>query len=256
MKDREKKQRLPIVSWISLGDAAQFIFRYPKLLSLSAVLIFFTGLITWGAMSFSLEFIDGLTSGFFNTSPEAVHFWQRPLVWGWQVIHWLYIVMSRVIVFYLSFLVAYCITSPGYVFLSMLAGNRFSPNVAAGEASFTLSGIIIDIWEGIKIGMVGVVASLLALAVNFLPVIGQVAAFLIYVFYSTLMFIDFPSSRYRWNLRQKIGWVVSHKETSFRLGLFPALISLVPILNIFFLALLFPLFTVHTTLNYLIIEKR
>jgi CysZ protein len=138
----------------------------------------------------------------------------------------------------------------------MLAGNRFSPKVSAGEASLTFPGILIDLWEGIKIGMVGVVASIFALAVNFLPVVGQIAAFLIYVYYSTLMFIDFPSSRYRWNLRQKIGWVVSHKEASFRLGLLPALISLVPILNIFLLALLFPLFTVHTTLNYLTIERR
>lgn len=49
---------------------------------------------------------------------------------------------------------------------------------------------------------------------------------------------------------------VEYYKRSFRLGIFPALISMVPIINIFFMALLFPLFTVHTTLNFIAIEQR
>ncbi len=256
MKCQENKQESFTFSWISLWYAMKFIFRYPKILSTSCILVACTGLLTWGAMSLCLFFIDGYTISFFAQQPEVQHFWQWPLVWGWYALHWLYLIITRVIIFYFSFLLSYCCTSPGYVFLSMLAGNRYTQHASVGEAGFTLPGVLIDLWEGLKIGMVGVLVTFCALVVNFIPVIGQVAVLLIYVFYSTLMFIDFPASRYRWNLRQKIKWVFLYRNISFRLGLFPALISLIPILNIFLMALFFPLFTVHTTLNYLAIEKR
>ncbi len=245
-----------VSGWITLGYALKFIFRYPKILGTSLVLVVCTGLLTWAAMSFSLLFLDEFTAGFFSQPPEVAHFWQWPLFWGWHGARWLYLIMSRVIIFYLSFLVAYCCTSPGYVFLSLLAGNRYTDNAGEGEAELSFSGIVVDLWEGIKIALVGVVVTGCALLVNFIPAIGQVLAFLIYIYYSTLMFIDFPASRYRWNLRQKMGWVTTYKKLSFRLGLLPAAISLIPIVNIFLMALFFPLFTVHTTLNYLNIEKR
>jgi CysZ protein len=49
---------------------------------------------------------------------------------------------------------------------------------------------------------------------------------------------------------------VDYNKHSFRLGIFPALISMVPVINIFFMALFFSLFTVHTTLNFIAIEQR
>jgi CysZ protein len=95
-----------------------------------------------------------------------------------------------------------------------------------------------------------------ALPLNFLPVIGQAAVFVLYVYYSALMFVDYPSSRYRWSLGDKLRWLRRHRAPAFRIGLLPALLSMVPILNIFLMALSFPLFTVHTTLNFLAIEGR
>ncbi|MGD9949390.1 MAG: EI24 domain-containing protein, partial [Desulfobulbus sp.] len=89
---------------------------------------------------------------------------------------------------------------------------------------------------------------------NFIPVAGQAAVFCIYAFYSALMFVDYPASRYRWSLGRKLSWLRHHHNQAFRLGLFPAMISMVPLLNVFLMALLFPLFTVHTTLNFLAIE--
>ena len=93
-----------------------------------------------------------------------------------------------------------------------------------------------------------------ALVVSFVPVIGQITVFLLYTYYSALMFVDYPTSRRRWSLGEKIGWLNKHRFVAFRLGVFPALLSLIPLLNIFFLALLFPLLTVHTTLNFNVIE--
>lgn len=242
--------------WVSLGHSLFFLFRYPKLITVSTLLVMCTGLLTWLGVYESLRFIDMLTGDFFVHPPQVDHFWGVPLVWGWTVLRWLFLIVSRIIAFYLAFLLAYCITSPGYVFLSFLAGNRYTGQVREGEAAMTPGGILIDLFEGLKIALLGIVVTMAALVVNFIPVIGQVAAFLIYVFYSTLMFIDFPSSRYRWSLGQKIAWIKRHHTQAFRLGLLPAAISMIPFFNVLFMAFFFPLFTVHTTLNYLSIEGR
>ncbi|MGE4558778.1 MAG: cysteine biosynthesis protein, partial [Desulfobulbus sp.] len=66
----------------------------------------------------------------------------------------------------------------------------------------------------------------------------------------------YPASRYRWSLGKKLSWLRLHYNQAFRLGIFPAMISMVPLLNIFFMALFFPLFTIHSTLNFLAIEQR
>ncbi|MEE4242207.1 MAG: hypothetical protein V2I36_12130, partial [Desulfopila sp.] len=52
-----------------------------------------------------------------------------------------------------------------------------------------------------------------------------------------------------------LGWLGKHRGHSFRLGLFPALISMIPIVNIFIIALLFPILTVHATLNFTSLEQ-
>jgi CysZ protein len=64
------------------------------------------------------------------------------------------------------------------------------------------------------------------------------------------MFLDYPTSRRRWSLGRKIGWINQHRMAAFYLGILPAVVSLIPILNIFLMALLFPLLTVHATLNF------
>lgn len=245
------------VPWISLPGSAGFLIRYPKLVTVSLMLVVCTGLLTWFGATLSLGFIDSLLGGFFKQPPEIKHFWDHLVVWGWIALKWLFVIVTRVVAFYLAFVLAYCLTAPGYVFLSYLAGNRYSGvRATEGEAGMSLSGVCIDLIEGVKIGMIGFAVTCVALLVNFVPVVGQATAFLIYVFYSALMFIDFPSSRYRWRLGQKIRWVVNHRDKAFRLGLLPAAISMIPFVNILFMALFMPLFTVHTTLNFLTIEGR
>jgi CysZ protein len=68
------------------------------------------------------------------------------------------------------------------------------------------------------------------------------------------MFIDYPASRRRWSLGRKIQWIRENGSFSLRLGLIPALASMIPLLNLILMALIFPLFTVHATLNFYIIE--
>lgn len=172
-----------------------------------------------------------------------------------MTIKWLFLIISRIVAFYLAFLIAYTLSSPGYVFLSTTAekihaGDDFEP-----DSALNIKGIVIDLFEGIKIAGFGILVTIAALAANFIPGVGQVVVFFLYTYYSTLMFIDYPTSRRRWSLGQKLTWLRNHSTPSFRLGVFPALVSIVPLLNIFLMAMIFPLMTVHSTLNFAAIEE-
>ena len=162
---------------------------------------------------------------------------------------------TRIAAFYLAFLTAYCLTSPGYVFLSGTAEHIYLGRKDRQQNRLSPIFLLVDLWEGIKIGIVGLLVTVVALAVNFIPVVGQALVFLIYVFYSALMFIDYPASNNRWSLGQKMDWVRVNPGRSFRLGIFPALISLIPLINVLFMALFFPVFTVHTTLNFIAVQN-
>ncbi len=241
--------------WVTLFSALGFILRQPKLLLLSTLLIFCTAALTWLGYILALDWVNSLTGSFFTTPPEIHQFWDWAWLWGWTALKWIFVVVSHIIAFYLAFMVAYSLTTPGYSVLSTLAGNRYTGKAKEGEGILSVGGILIDLFEGIKIGLLGILVTLVALVVNFVPVIGQACVFLLYVYYSTLMFIDYPASRYRWSLGEKIGWVRRYSAESFRLGLLPALVGMIPLINVFFMALLFPLFTVYTTLNFMAIEK-
>lgn len=242
--------------WVPLSFSFSFLCRYPRLLGWSLVLVLLTGTLTWFGYLFSVDLIDQLTGSFFLTPPSVEKFWHWPLLWGWTALKWIFLVLSRVVAFYLAFVVAYSLTTPGYVFLSTWAGNRYCEQAGEGEATLTLAGALVDLVEGIKIGAMGLVVTVVALMANFIPVFGQAAVFVLYAFYSSLMFVDYPASRYRWTLGEKLLWLRRHHTQAFRLGLFPAMISMIPLLNVFFMALFFPLFTIHTTLNFLVIEGR
>lgn len=242
--------------WVPFSYSLFFLFRNPRLLGWSLILVVLTGSLTWLGYLLSVDLINQVTGSFFTTPPAVEKFWHWPLLWGWTGLKWIFFVLSRVIAFYVAFILAYTLTTPGYVFLSTWAGNRYCEQAGQGEATLTLSGALIDLREGVKIGAMGMMVTVVALFANFIPVIGQVSVFVLYAFYSALMFVDYPSSRYRWTLGQKLSWIRLHSGQAFRLGLFPAMLSMIPLLNIFLMALFFPLFTIHTTLNFLAIEGR
>lgn len=226
------------------------MFRTRRLLGYSAILFTVTIALTWFGYLAITGYADGWISGYFSTPPAAAGIWGWIKHSGWEAGHWFMVVISRIVAFYLSFLFAYSLTSPGYVLLSTATekaqlGEDFDP-----EAGFSLRGVLIDLIEGIKIALYGVLVTVAALAVSFIPVIGQVTVFLLYTFYSALMFIDYPASRRRWTLGRKISWITANRAVSFRLGFVPALLSMVPVVNIFLLALFFPVLTIHATLNF------
>jgi len=241
--------------WISFSSSIAFIFRHIRLLGWSVLLVAATALFTWVGYFEAIRFVDGLTGHFFQTAPAGTGVLGWLTVKGWVILKYLFLMITRIAAFYLAFLTAYCLTSPGYVFLSGTAEHIYLGRKGTQQTRLTPVTLLIDLWEGIKIGVVGLLVTFVALAANFIPVVGQVLVFLIYVFYSALMFIDYPASNQRWSLGQKMNWVRTHCRRSFRLGIFPALVSLMPVINIMFMALLFPLFTVHTTLNFIAVQN-
>lgn len=253
MNTKEKTLPDP-AKWIPLTYSLSFLMRSKRLLLWSVILVLFTIVFTWLGYLLTVDFVDGLTGTFFLNQPEATGIWGWTKYSGWVVMKWVFLVISRVVAFYLAFLIAYTLSAPGYVFLSTATEKKHAGKDFEADAALNIKGLLIDLFEGLKIGLFGIVVTIVAIAVNFIPVIGQIIVFLLYTYYSTLMFVDYPSSRRRWSLGQKIGWIRKHNNPALRLGIFPALVSFIPVLNIFFMALIFPLMTVHTTLNFTAIE--
>ncbi|NNK58467.1 MAG: cysteine biosynthesis protein, partial [Desulfofustis sp.] len=159
-----------------------------------------------------------------------------------------------IIAFFLAFLLAYTLTTPFYSFLSNSAEKIFWGKEFQEDDGFTMAGIAKDLFEGAKIALFGLLITAVALAVGFVPIVGQLAVFLIYTYYSALMFVDYPASRRRWGLSRKLSWLRHYSGHTFRLGLIPAAVSMIPLLNVFLLAFIFPLFTVHAALNFSAVE--
>ena len=243
-------QKPSTAGWIPLSYSLGFMFRNPRLLFWSTILFCITISLTWLGYILTVGYVDLYAHDFISTAPDTGTLWGWVKYVFWLVGKWFILIISRVVAFYISFLLAYCLSSPGYVFLSTAAeklhlGELFNPDDA-----FSLKGIFTDLVEGIKIGLYGILVTIAALFVNFIPVFGQIAIVLLYSYYSALMFIDYPASRRRWTLGQKINWVSKHSRVALRLGILPALVSMIPFLNIFLMALLFPVMTIHTTLNF------
>lgn len=237
-------------NWYSLQFSLHFIFKNLKILGLSFILMLCTGLLTWLGYLVTVHFADGLTGHFFLQAPEVTGFVGWLQIKGWWVLKGLFLVLSRVIAFYLAFLVSYSLTSPGYAFLSLSTEKKYLGE-AFSEDAFSWAGIVKDLIEGCKIGAFGLLVTVAALLLNLIPVVGAGLVMLLYIFYSTLMFIDYPASRLRWSLGDKLRWLRSQWPRALRLGWLPAFISMIPVVNIFLMALFFPLFTVHATLNFI-----
>lgn len=251
MQTHTSPQRRP---WIPLTQSIFFLLSKKRLLGLSILLFLVTAALTWAGYHLSLDFIDDITGNFLVNSPDTATIWGWLKHKGWVVLKWLYIFITRIVAFFLAFIIAYSLTTPGYALLSTTAEKIHAGKDFEMDEGLTVKGLLLDLFEGIKIGGFGLLVTIAALFANFIPVIGQLIVFFLYVYYSALMFVDYPASRRRWSLARKIGWLTQHNNQTVRLGILPAIVSMVPIVNIFFMALLFPILTVHATLNFTAVE--
>ncbi|MBU1566896.1 MAG: EI24 domain-containing protein [Proteobacteria bacterium] len=240
--------------WIPLSRSLLLMISRKQLFGWSLALFLITGLLTWLGYLLTVDFMDSLTGSFMATAPATDTIWGWIKHKGWLIGSWLFLIVSRIVAFYFAFLFAYSLTTPGYAFLSAAAEKLYAGDNFDADAGFSVAGVVRDILEGIKIALFGIVVTIAALLVNFIPGAGQVAVVLLYTYYSTLMFIDYPASRRRWSLGRKVAWLRTHNGKALRIGLLPAVISMIPVVNIFAIALLFPLLTIHATLNFSAIE--
>ncbi len=244
------------VAWYPFHKAAWFILRHPRLLGWSLLLVGITVCLSWLGYYFAVDCMDRLTEHFFSSVEAGDSFW------GWlerkalSVGEWLYRLFSRFFAFYLSFLLAYSLTTPGYAFLSLASEKMYAGADVDPEDAWSLKGLCLDLLEGLKMVCLGLVVTLIAVVINLVPGLGQIAVFLLYTFTAALMFLDYPASRRRWVLKKKLSWLLQHPGPSFRLGLLPAVVGMIPVVHIFLMALLFPILTVSATLNFLSIESR
>ncbi len=252
--DRNNKRHIAQAEWIPLSTSIKLIFTRKRLFFWSALLVCLTITLTWLGDWLLTSYADTLQETLLPAEPSAAGIWGGIKHAAWATAAWFYLVISRVVSFYLAFILAYTITTPGYSFLSTAAEQMHAGEFFDADAAFSLAGVIRDILEGLKIALFGGVITIFALLLNVIPGIGQAAAFILYCYYSALMFLDYPASRRRWHLGDKIAWMRQHKGAVFRLGLGPAIISMIPLINIFAMALFFPLLTVHASLNFSAIE--
>lgn len=242
--------------WIPLVKSFSFLLSKPRLLAWSAGLTVGTILLTGVGFSLSTGLLDSLTASFLGEAP-ARESWLDWLTYsGWFIAKALFLIVSRVISFFIAFLVAYSLCSPFYAILSSAAEKLFLGNAFVDDEGFTLKTMLIDLWEGLKIASCGILVSVFALFLGFIPIFGQLSVIFVYTMFSTLMFIDYPASRRRWGLGAKLSWLRNHLRASIRIGILPAFVGMIPFFNIFFMALLFPLLTVHATLNFVAVERQ
>ncbi|MFV0439462.1 MAG: EI24 domain-containing protein [Desulfopila sp.] len=240
--------------WYPLSYCFSLIFRQKRLLAWSTVLFLATITLTTLGYQLSVEHVDRFAGSFLIDPPAATTIWGWIKFQGWKVAKVLFFIITRIVAFYLAFLLAYTLTSPGYSFLSQAAEKLHAGEHFIPDEGMLLLNILIDIFEGLKIALFGVFITIVALVLNFIPGLGQGVVLLLYAFYSALMFVDYPSSRRHWSLGRKISWIRTHSGTALRLGLLPAVLSMVPLLNVFLMSLFFPLLTIHATLNFTSIE--
>ncbi len=175
------KQPLP-EPWIPLHVSLAFLIKNPRILGWSTLLVVLTGTLTWLGYLKAILLVDGWTGHFFLHPPDTEAWWAWFSVKGWLVLKYFFLAVSRIVAFYLAFLTAYCLTCPGYVFLATATEKKYTGGHLTADQGLTLRGTLIDFVEGCKIGLLGLFVTVIALLLNFIPMIGQGLVFLLYTF--------------------------------------------------------------------------
>ena len=167
---------------------------------------------------------------------------------------WLFKIVVNVLLFYLAFVVSYAIVSPLYSFISIIAEDVYFGK-PKDDAGLSLEGAVEDIKQALKITAAVFALGIIAFFIGFIPVLGQMTAFVLCFFMNALLIFDFVTSRRRWNFMQKAKWLVMHPAVSVKTAFFPSVVSFIPVVNTILTAFLFPVFVVHATMNFACAER-
>ena len=240
---------------VSIADAFKAIIKSGKLFLASIGVILAMLLVSLFIYHQIASFVTIKTLDFFEIAPAADNLFS-------EIYHalkvcgaFLFKIVVNVLLFYLSFAVSYALVSPLYSFISIIAEDVYFGK-PQDEAEFSIPGIIEDMKQALKVSASVLVLGILAFFVGFVPVLGQIAAFVLCFFMNAFLIFDFVTSRRRWKLVQKAKWLVMHPAITVKTALLPSLVSFVPVVNTILTAFLFPLFVVHATMNFAFEETK
>lgn len=239
---------------ISILQAFKAILKSGKLFFASIGVILIMMILTFFFYHRVTSFVTVKTLDFFEITPATDELFS-------QIYHalkvcsaFLFKLVVNVLSFYLSFILAYALTSPLYSFISIIAEDVYFGK-PQDDAELSLSGIIEDVKQALKVTLAAFLLGVIAFFVGFVPVLGQVAALVFCFFMNALLIFDFVTSRRRWTFVNKAKWLVFHPALTLKTALLPTLISFIPVINTIFTAFLFPVFVVHATMNFACAER-
>lgn len=185
---------------------------------------------------------------------QETNVWYDYILWGLvTVFQFISKLLVWMISFYIAFFTAYVLISPFYSFFSALSEKKFFGKTR--DVPFSFKQLLKDILEALILTLFMAILSVVIFFINFIPVVGQLLAFVLYSYSNTLIFIDYAASRRGWSFNKKIFFLKRHPWFSFKSGVIPAVLGLIPLVGIFFMAILSPFFVVYNTLNFAAKEK-
>jgi len=250
-----KKTVLDARNGVSVADAFKAILKSGKLFFASIGVILAMLLISILIYHQVASFVTIKTLDFFEIAPAADNLFS-------EIYHavkvcgaFLFKIVVNVLLFYLSFAVSYALVSPLYSFISMIAENVYFGK-PEDDAELSLPGVIEDIKQALKASAAVLVLGISAFFIGFVPVLGQILAFVLCFFMNALLIFDFVTSRRRWKFVRKAKWLLMHPSIALKTALLPSLISLIPVVNTILMPFLFPVFVVHATMNFAFEETK
>jgi CysZ protein len=233
-------------------DSARFYWSQKPLMIWSVFILLVMFLVTLLFFSFFAQLIE-LHMQFIIQEPGADA--GAIGLFFWWFLNGLFSLALKVIAFFLSFLIAYTAAAPLYQHVSVMAEDLFRGKTIREDAMPELEEALGDLVAAAKLSAMVFGITIFALIANFIPFIGSILCFAVCLSASALLILDFPTARLGWDLRQKIEWIIAHPFDALRFGLFPALISFIPILSPFIMGLVSPFLIVHGTLNVVLMEE-
>ncbi len=240
--------------FLSIGEGFRFFISNKPLLFSTIFIVLITFLVSMIAQSWVGTIISD--RGLFFWNQPLLSAWYSYFAWvAWWLVYGVYVIVARILAFYISFMVAYTCSAPFYSILSTMTEKRFNGfSIDENEPLFSAK-LLTDIVEALKLTLMVFLLAVVAFFLNWIPLFGQLLSFVLFIFMNALIFVDYAASRRRWTLGRKFDWLVRNKGLSVRIGLIPTAASMIPFFNIFLMVFLFPFFTVYGTLNFLLVEE-